>query len=174
MELLQVRTAWKQLYFKCKNYVNHFISNEIRDTVFYMKIVSMLYVFMLLCVSLLGVIMVYFSGYLIEATGSWASVFGLITVVNLLGLATFLSFAEARRVDIDLAKGRYHNIHIWEHGGWEQSNTIRIWSLWICCVLCMRGGRGHREITDSKKTVAGFFTMALQKSVWLKKIKEKL
>uniref|UniRef100_A0A673MCA3 Solute carrier family 17 member 9-like n=1 Tax=Sinocyclocheilus rhinocerous TaxID=307959 RepID=A0A673MCA3_9TELE len=58
------------------------------------------------------VIMVYFSGYLIEATGSWASVFGLITVVNLLGLGTFLSFAEARRVDIDLAKGRYHSIHI--------------------------------------------------------------
>uniref|UniRef100_A0A672PSX5 Voltage-gated purine nucleotide uniporter SLC17A9 n=1 Tax=Sinocyclocheilus grahami TaxID=75366 RepID=A0A672PSX5_SINGR len=62
--------------------------------------------------ALFGVIMVYFSGYLIEATGSWASVFGLITVLNLLGLGTFLSFAEARRVDIDLAKGRYHNIHI--------------------------------------------------------------
>lgn len=92
----------------------------------------MLYVLMLLCVSLLGVIMVYFSGYLIEASGSWASVFGLITVVNLLGLATFLSFAEARRVDIDLSKGRYHNIHIWEHRRREQSNTIRIWSLWIC------------------------------------------
>ncbi|RXN11268.1 solute carrier family 17 member 9 [Labeo rohita] len=64
------------------------------------------------CGAFTGVIMVYFSGYLIEATGSWASVFGLITVVNLLGLGTFLSFAEARRVDIDLAKGRYHNIHI--------------------------------------------------------------
>ncbi|TRY84727.1 hypothetical protein DNTS_027426 [Danionella cerebrum] len=62
--------------------------------------------------ALFGVIMVYFSGYLIEATGSWASVFGLITVVNLLGLITFLSFAEARRVDIDFTKGRYHNIHI--------------------------------------------------------------
>ncbi len=67
--------------------------------------------------------MVYFSGYLIEATGSWASVFGIITVVNLLGLATFLSFAEARRVDIDLAKGRYHNIHIWEHRGQERALT---------------------------------------------------
>uniref|UniRef100_A0A671KC37 Solute carrier family 17 member 9-like n=1 Tax=Sinocyclocheilus anshuiensis TaxID=1608454 RepID=A0A671KC37_9TELE len=64
------------------------------------------------CGAFTGVIMVYFSGYLIEATGSWASVFGLITVLNLLGLGTFLSFAEARRVDIDLAKGRYHNIHI--------------------------------------------------------------
>lgn len=36
--------------------------------------------------------------------------------------------------------------------------------------VCMRGGEGHREITDSKKTVAGFFTMALQKSLWLKRI----
>lgn len=59
-----------------------------------------------------GVLMVYFSGYLIEATGSWASVFALITVVNLVGLVTFLAFAEARRVDIDSSKGRYHNIHI--------------------------------------------------------------
>ncbi|XP_016429798.1 solute carrier family 17 member 9b [Sinocyclocheilus rhinocerous] len=64
------------------------------------------------CGAFTGVIMVYFSGYLIEATGSWASVFGLITVLNLLGLGTFLCFAEARRVDIELAKGRYHNIHI--------------------------------------------------------------
>uniref|UniRef100_A0AAR2LSA3 Voltage-gated purine nucleotide uniporter SLC17A9 n=1 Tax=Pygocentrus nattereri TaxID=42514 RepID=A0AAR2LSA3_PYGNA len=64
------------------------------------------------CGAFTGVIMVYFSGYLIEATGSWASVFALITVVNLLGLGTFLTFAEARRVDIDVTKGRYHNIHI--------------------------------------------------------------
>ncbi|XP_035594005.2 solute carrier family 17 member 9-like [Oncorhynchus keta] len=64
------------------------------------------------CGSFSGVLMVYFSGYLIEATGSWASVFALITVVNLVGLVTFLAFAEARRVDIDSSKGRYHNIHI--------------------------------------------------------------
>lgn len=59
-----------------------------------------------------GVIMVYFSGYLIETTGSWSSVFALITVVNLLGLGMFLTYAEARRVDIEAMKGRYHNIHI--------------------------------------------------------------
>ena len=63
------------------------------------------------CVST-GVLMVYFSGYLIESTGSWASVFFLITVVNLFGLFTFLAFAEARRVDIDSAKQRYNHIHI--------------------------------------------------------------
>uniref|UniRef100_A0A3B4WBQ2 Voltage-gated purine nucleotide uniporter SLC17A9 n=1 Tax=Seriola lalandi dorsalis TaxID=1841481 RepID=A0A3B4WBQ2_SERLL len=62
--------------------------------------------------ALFGVLMVYFSGYLIEATGSWASVFALITTVNLLGLCTFLAFAEARRVDIDSSKVRHHNIHI--------------------------------------------------------------
>lgn len=60
----------------------------------------------------LGVIMVYFSGYLIETTGSWASVFGLITAVNLLGLAVFLAFAEARRLDVEATKGRYHSSHI--------------------------------------------------------------
>lgn len=59
-----------------------------------------------------GVLMVYFSGYLIEATGSWATVFALITMVNLLGLCTFLAFAEARRVDIDTSKDRHPNIHI--------------------------------------------------------------
>lgn len=58
-----------------------------------------------------GVLMVYFSGYLIETTGSWATVFALITTVNLLGLCTFLAFAEARRVDIVSTKVR-HNIHI--------------------------------------------------------------
>uniref|UniRef100_A0A3B4F0F9 Solute carrier family 17 member 9 n=1 Tax=Pundamilia nyererei TaxID=303518 RepID=A0A3B4F0F9_9CICH len=64
------------------------------------------------CGAFSGVLMVYFSGYLIEATGSWASVFALITTVNLLGLCTFLAFAEARRVDIDSTKFRHHNIHI--------------------------------------------------------------
>ncbi|XP_017343084.1 solute carrier family 17 member 9b [Ictalurus punctatus] len=64
------------------------------------------------CGAFSGVIMVYFSGYLIETTGSWASVFALVTVVNLLGLGMFLTYAEARRVDIEAMKGRYHNIHI--------------------------------------------------------------
>lgn len=59
-----------------------------------------------------GVLMVYFSGYLIEATGSWATMFALITAVNLLGLCTFMAFAEARRVDIDTSKDRHPNIHI--------------------------------------------------------------
>ena len=59
-----------------------------------------------------GVLLVYFSGYLIEATGSWASVFALISTVNVLGLCTFLAFAEARRMDIDCSKVRHHNIHI--------------------------------------------------------------
>uniref|UniRef100_G3NDP6 Solute carrier family 17 member 9 n=1 Tax=Gasterosteus aculeatus aculeatus TaxID=481459 RepID=G3NDP6_GASAC len=64
------------------------------------------------CGAFSGVLMVYFSGYLIETTGSWTSVFALITTVNLLGLCTFLAFAEARRVDIDPSKARYANIHI--------------------------------------------------------------
>lgn len=64
------------------------------------------------CGAFSGVLLVYFSGYLIETTGSWASVFALITTLNLLGLGIFLAFGEARRVDIEYSKGRYHNIHI--------------------------------------------------------------
>ncbi|TNN40692.1 Solute carrier family 17 member 9 [Liparis tanakae] len=64
------------------------------------------------CGAFSGVLLVYFSGYLIETTGSWTSVFALITAVNLLGLATFLAFADARRVDIDPSKGRRHSVHI--------------------------------------------------------------
>uniref|UniRef100_A0A3Q2XVK2 Voltage-gated purine nucleotide uniporter SLC17A9 n=1 Tax=Hippocampus comes TaxID=109280 RepID=A0A3Q2XVK2_HIPCM len=64
------------------------------------------------CGAFSGVLLVYFSGYLIETTGSWASMFWLITVVNLLGLCIFLAFAEARRVDVDPSKIRHHHIHI--------------------------------------------------------------
>ncbi|XP_008316157.1 solute carrier family 17 member 9-like [Cynoglossus semilaevis] len=64
------------------------------------------------CGAFSGVLMVYFSGYLIEATGSWASVFAQVTVVNLIGLCTFLAFAEARRIDIDCVKVSHNNIHI--------------------------------------------------------------
>lgn len=64
------------------------------------------------CGAFSGVLLVYLSGYLIETTGSWASVFALITTLNLLGLGIFLAFGEAKRVDIDSSKGRYHNIHI--------------------------------------------------------------
>ncbi|KAJ8257319.1 hypothetical protein GJAV_G00184320 [Gymnothorax javanicus] len=64
------------------------------------------------CGAFTGVILVYFSGYLIEATGSWASVFALVSVVNLLGLGAFLLFAEARRVDIEGVKSKHHSVHI--------------------------------------------------------------
>lgn len=60
-----------------------------------------------------GVLLVYFSGYLIETTGSWATVFALITSVNLLGLCTFLAFAEARRFDVEFSRIHHHNsVHI--------------------------------------------------------------
>ncbi|XP_028667556.1 solute carrier family 17 member 9-like isoform X2 [Erpetoichthys calabaricus] len=61
---------------------------------------------------LYGVVLVYFSGYLIDTTGSWASVFTLVSVLNLLGLFTFLVFAEARRVDIEVSKIKCQNIHL--------------------------------------------------------------
>lgn len=50
-----------------------------------------------------GVICVYLAGYLIEATGSWISVFNLVAAVNSIGLCAFLMFGEAQRVDTDSA-----------------------------------------------------------------------
>lgn len=45
--------------------------------------------------------MVSASGYLIEVTQSWVSVFSLIVLINVTGLGVFLIFGDARRVDLD-------------------------------------------------------------------------
>ncbi|XP_078092694.1 solute carrier family 17 member 9b isoform X2 [Mustelus asterias] len=50
--------------------------------------------------ALAGVILVYFAGYLIETSGSWPSVFNLISIVNVMGLSIFVIFGQATRVDI--------------------------------------------------------------------------
>lgn len=42
-------------------------------------------------------------GYLIETTGSWASVFNLVAAVSSLGLCIFLVFGKAQRVDLSPA-----------------------------------------------------------------------
>ncbi|MGH0148129.1 UNVERIFIED_CONTAM: hypothetical protein FKN15_023281 [Acipenser sinensis] len=62
--------------------------------------------------SLYGVFFVYFSGYVIDTTGSWASVFALMSLVNVVGLVIFLVFAEAERVDIDVSKPKCESIQI--------------------------------------------------------------
>ncbi|KAG8430854.1 hypothetical protein GDO86_019862 [Hymenochirus boettgeri] len=51
--------------------------------------------------ALAGVVLVYLSGYLIDTTGSWNSMFHLLIVVNLLGLIIFLEFAKSERVDTE-------------------------------------------------------------------------
>lgn len=48
-----------------------------------------------------GLVLVSVSGYLIEVTLSWATVFSLITLVNVTGLGIFLIFGDARRVDLE-------------------------------------------------------------------------
>ncbi|XP_041061507.1 solute carrier family 17 member 9-like isoform X2 [Carcharodon carcharias] len=50
--------------------------------------------------ALVGVILVYCAGYLIETSGSWPSVFNLISIVNVFGLSIFVIFGQAKRVDI--------------------------------------------------------------------------
>uniref|UniRef100_A0A8C9PGW8 Voltage-gated purine nucleotide uniporter SLC17A9 n=1 Tax=Spermophilus dauricus TaxID=99837 RepID=A0A8C9PGW8_SPEDA len=53
--------------------------------------------------ALAGVVGVCLGGYLIEATGSWTSVFNLVAVISNLGLGTFLVFGQAQRVDLSPA-----------------------------------------------------------------------
>ncbi|XP_044926493.1 solute carrier family 17 member 9 isoform X10 [Mustela putorius furo] len=53
--------------------------------------------------ALAGVVGVCLGGYLLETTGSWASMFNLVAAVGSLGLCTFLLFGEAQRVDLSPA-----------------------------------------------------------------------
>uniref|UniRef100_A0A8B9LFD4 Voltage-gated purine nucleotide uniporter SLC17A9 n=1 Tax=Astyanax mexicanus TaxID=7994 RepID=A0A8B9LFD4_ASTMX len=46
-----------------------------------------------------SLLVVYISGYLIEVTGSWAIVFTLLSLVNLVGIAVFIAFGKAKRLD---------------------------------------------------------------------------
>lgn len=50
--------------------------------------------------ALAGVVGVYLSGYLIETTGSWTSLFHLVAAISNLGLCSFLVFGQAQRVDL--------------------------------------------------------------------------
>ncbi|XP_012731011.2 solute carrier family 17 member 9 isoform X1 [Fundulus heteroclitus] len=59
-----------------------------------------LYGFMNMMGALMGLVLVSFSGYLIEVTLSWATVFSIITLVNVTGLGIFLIFGDAQRVDL--------------------------------------------------------------------------
>ncbi|XP_077409871.1 voltage-gated purine nucleotide uniporter SLC17A9-like isoform X2 [Vanacampus margaritifer] len=59
-----------------------------------------LYGFMNMLGAFSGVLMVSLSGYMIEVTQSWASVFSLIAFVHCVGLSAFLYFGDARRVDL--------------------------------------------------------------------------
>ncbi|KAM9351027.1 voltage-gated purine nucleotide uniporter SLC17A9-like [Symphorus nematophorus] len=59
-----------------------------------------LYGFMNTLGAFMGLVLVSVSGYLIEVTLSWATVFSLITLVNAAGLTIFLLFGDSRRVDL--------------------------------------------------------------------------
>ncbi|XP_068454450.1 voltage-gated purine nucleotide uniporter SLC17A9-like [Clinocottus analis] len=60
-----------------------------------------IYGFMNMLGAFMGLVLVSVAGYLIEVTLSWASVFSLITLVNVTGLGVFLIFGEVRRVDLE-------------------------------------------------------------------------
>ncbi|XP_071059763.1 voltage-gated purine nucleotide uniporter SLC17A9-like [Pseudochaenichthys georgianus] len=59
-----------------------------------------LYGFMNMMGAFMGLVFVSLSGFLIEVTLSWATVFSLISLVNVSGLAVFIVFGDARRVDL--------------------------------------------------------------------------
>uniref|UniRef100_A0A3P8U228 Voltage-gated purine nucleotide uniporter SLC17A9 n=1 Tax=Amphiprion percula TaxID=161767 RepID=A0A3P8U228_AMPPE len=61
-----------------------------------------LYGFMNMMGALMGLVLVSVSGYLIEVTLSWATVFSVITLVNVTGLGIFIVFGDARRVDLEV------------------------------------------------------------------------
>jgi len=46
-----------------------------------------------------GLLMVYMSGYIIEMTGSWETVFSILALVNIIGVTIFIVLGEAKRVD---------------------------------------------------------------------------
>ncbi|KAM4610305.1 voltage-gated purine nucleotide uniporter SLC17A9 isoform 2-T4 [Polymixia lowei] len=57
--------------------------------------------FMNMCGAFMGLVLVSVSGYLIEVTSSWSTVFSLIIIVNITGLGVFLIFGDAHRVDLE-------------------------------------------------------------------------
>ncbi|XP_051281363.1 solute carrier family 17 member 9 isoform X2 [Dicentrarchus labrax] len=60
-----------------------------------------LYGFMNMLGAFMGLVLVSLSGYLIEVTLSWATVFSLIILVNATGLGIFLIFGGGQRVDVE-------------------------------------------------------------------------
>ncbi|XP_001336574.1 voltage-gated purine nucleotide uniporter SLC17A9 isoform X2 [Danio rerio] len=58
-----------------------------------------LYGVMNTCAAFTGLLMVYISGYMIEVTGSWVNVFSVLALVNVIGVAVFITLGEAKRID---------------------------------------------------------------------------
>lgn len=54
---------------------------------------------MLFVLCFAGLLMVYMSGYIIEITGSWETVFSILAVVNIIGVTVFIVLGDAKRVD---------------------------------------------------------------------------
>jgi len=83
-----------------------------------------IYGFMNMLGAFMGLVLVSVSGYLIEVTMSWASVFSLITLVNATGLGIFLIFGEARRVDL----GDYTPVVWFDPVGTPTFWTLTFWN----------------------------------------------
>uniref|UniRef100_A0AAR2J1I6 Major facilitator superfamily (MFS) profile domain-containing protein n=1 Tax=Pygocentrus nattereri TaxID=42514 RepID=A0AAR2J1I6_PYGNA len=64
-----------------------------------LKCLCFLFFSLQMCLISIGLLMVYISGYLIEVTGSWETVFILLSLVNFIGITVFIIFGEAKRVD---------------------------------------------------------------------------
>ncbi|XP_067250887.1 voltage-gated purine nucleotide uniporter SLC17A9 [Chanodichthys erythropterus] len=51
------------------------------------------------CAAFTGLLMVCMSGYIIEITDSWVTVFSVLAVVNIIGVTMFIVLGDAKRVD---------------------------------------------------------------------------
>lgn len=54
---------------------------------------------MLFVLHFTGLLMVCMSGYIIEITDSWVTVFSVLAVVNIMGVTIFIVLGDAKRVD---------------------------------------------------------------------------
>ena len=45
-----------------------------------------------------GFIGVYLAGYILEISGSWAAVFNVTAVINIIGMVTFITFGSGKAI----------------------------------------------------------------------------
>uniref|UniRef100_A0A3B4AQ80 Major facilitator superfamily (MFS) profile domain-containing protein n=1 Tax=Periophthalmus magnuspinnatus TaxID=409849 RepID=A0A3B4AQ80_9GOBI len=92
-------TVPKTSLFKSDVTVSHGYEPNINSDDLAPSCAGALYGFMNMMGALTGVVTVSLSGYLIEVTQTWATVFSLVALINSSGLGVYLVFGDAQRLD---------------------------------------------------------------------------